>query len=151
VPATAIRPARFEDLDALLEMIAALGAHHGDASHASKAQLAGDLFTAIPWVFALIADGPEGVVGYALLGRLYRPQGGQRGMEMHNLFVVPQSRSQGIGRHLVAASVDHARNLGCQYLGVGTHPDNAGAQAFYAALGFGSAAPPGSRYRLALD
>ena len=57
---------------------------------------------------------------------------------MNDLFVSPDARGQGVGRALIEASADVARNRGAHHLEWATAPDNATAQRLYNATG----APP---------
>jgi GNAT superfamily N-acetyltransferase len=130
------RPARPSDLPQILAMVEALARHHGDEPRLSLAALDADVFGTPPWLRILVAEVDDALVGFAALQPLSQLQFGQRGMDLHHLYVEPHLRGCGIGRALVAASIDYARALRCQFLAVGTHPDNAAAQAFYLAFGF---------------
>ncbi len=54
---------------------------------------------------------------------------------MNDLFVATQARGQGIGRALINASADIARQRGAHHLEWATAPDNATAQRLYDATG----------------
>jgi ribosomal protein S18 acetylase RimI-like enzyme len=60
-------------------------------------------------------------------------------MFLYELSVDPDRRNRGIGRALVGALADVARDRGCYGMWVGTEPDNAAALATYRAAG---ASPP---------
>jgi ribosomal protein S18 acetylase RimI-like enzyme len=60
-------------------------------------------------------------------------------MFLYELSVAPEHRNQGIGRSLVEALAELARERGCYGMWVGTEPDNAAALAAYLAAG---AEPP---------
>jgi ribosomal protein S18 acetylase RimI-like enzyme len=60
-------------------------------------------------------------------------------MFLYELSVDPGHRNRGIGRALVGALADLARERGCYGMWVGTEPDNAAALAAYRAAG---AEPP---------
>src|SRR5216684_2382277 len=60
-------------------------------------------------------------------------------MFLYELAVAPKHRNQGIGRKLVGALAELARQRGCYGMSVGTEPDNAAALATYSAAG---ASPP---------
>ena len=109
-----------------------------------------DPFGPVPWVTALVADGGTSLLGYAILCRMYRAQSGERGVDLHHLFVVERARSSGVGRRLVGAALDEAGRWGCTFLAVGTHPENPGAQRFYERLGFERAPQGGPRFRTAV-
>lgn len=143
-----IRPAQPIDLPQLCAMIHALAAHHGDASSMTEADLARDLFGPAPWFHILVED-TAGLRGYAALTQLARLQYGQRGMDLHHLYVCTERRSAGLGKALLRASAAFARSAGCSYLTVSALADNAPAQAFYLKQGFSLA--PVSGVRFALD
>jgi GNAT superfamily N-acetyltransferase len=54
---------------------------------------------------------------------------------MNDLFVIPAARSQGVGRALIDASAEVARNRGAHHLEWATATDNATAQRLYDATG----------------
>ncbi|MCW1933868.1 GNAT family N-acetyltransferase [Pararhodobacter zhoushanensis] len=137
-----IQPATPEDLDRLLPMVNALSAHHGDPEACTREALERDLFGPDAFVTVLLAE-----AGYTTLYPTAQLHWGVRGMEMHHLFVHPHQRGTGLGKALVLAAVAHAKTQGARYLSLGTHPDNAKARDFYAALGFEVIAP-GPRLRL---
>jgi len=137
-----IRPATLDDLDRLLPMVHVLARHHGDPPACTRADLARDLFSAQAFLTVLITEG-----GYTALHPVAQLHWGVRGVEMHHLFVDAAQRGTGLGRALVAAAVDHAKGQGARYVSLGTHPANARARAFYAALGF-EPLDPGPRLRL---
>lgn len=146
MPRPAIRPARPDDLSALLRMVHALAAHHGDDAAVTEADLARDLFSARPWMQVLLAETPDGPVGYAALLPIAQLQKGVRGMELHHLYVAPDDRGSGIGGLLIEAAGDHARRQGCSYMSVGTHPGNLAAQSFYTRRGFSPRPLAGARF-----
>ena len=75
---------------------------------------------------------------------------GRRVMTLHHLFVEDGLRGNGIGRHLVAATVAEARRQECAQLVVGTRPENIKAQALYRSLGFLPQDSGGPRFHLDL-
>ena len=146
-----IRPARRADLPALLGMVQALARHHGDDPTATIDSLVRDLLGRDRWARGLVAcKGPD-LLGYALLCPLMRAQYGQRGMDLHHLFVVSHARGRGVGRALITAALATARSSGASYLSVGTHPDNLAAAKAYHSCGFTPVPMSGQRFTLAID
>jgi GNAT superfamily N-acetyltransferase len=88
----------------------------------------------------LVAEGAQGVVGLALL--VTRPPSPFPGavprkvVEVDNLAVRADQRRQRIGRRLLAASVDWARQRGATHVEVAVHDFNQDAERFYRAFGF---------------
>jgi aminoglycoside 3-N-acetyltransferase I len=89
----------------------------------------------------LLAVDPEGTaVGFVSGVETTHPDKGTE-MFLYELGVAADHRDQGIGRSLVRALADVARELGCYGMWVGTEPDNAAAIAAYRAAG-GAAPEP---------
>lgn len=149
-PVSHIRRAERRDAPRLIEMVAALAAHHGDSATLTPQALERDVFGPSACATLLVADRQGILAGYALLCAAPRLQFGQRVMDLGNLFVDPEQRGNGIGRHLVAACVAEARRQECGRLTVGAHPDNTVAQEIYLSLGFAPQSPSGPRFRLEL-
>ena len=131
-----VRPIIREDLPAVATLIAALAHHHDDRPGIDLAHLEDDLFGSTPWIHAIVAQQSGAIVGYAIMIPRYRAQFTQRGWDMHHLFVQSHLRGQGVGRRLVDAVIDHARQTRCSFLVVATAAGNLQAQAFYRGLGF---------------
>lgn len=145
-PLVSIRHARPDDLPQLSAMIADLAAHHGDASAMTEQTLKRDLFGPMPWITALVADGGDALIGYAILVPLYRATDGQRGMDLHHLYVRDGQRSNGIGQHLVARARDVALKAGCDYLSVSATTGNVAAHRFYEHMDFAPRPVTGMRF-----
>lgn len=141
-----IRPATPADLPQLCKMVHALAEFHGDTATATVANLQRDLFGAAPWLHALVFEDRRQLHGYAALTQLARVQYGQRGMDLHHLYVCTDARGGGIGKALLAASFDYARSKTASYVTVSTLMGNDFAQAFYLAQGFQPAPVAGLRY-----
>jgi GNAT superfamily N-acetyltransferase len=116
-----IRRAERGDAPALLRMVTALAAHHGDIATLTPHALERDLFGASACASALLALSGADAVGYAVLSSSPRLHSGHRVMEVHHLFVDSAHRGSGIGRRLMAAAVVEARRQDCGVLEVGTH------------------------------
>lgn len=139
------------DLTAILDMVCGLAADHGDTALVDLTALTRDLTGPHPWAIALVAEADDDLVGYAALLPLYRLQLGQRGMDLHHLYVKPPFRSLGVGEHLVDAAKAEATARGCTYMTVGTHADNVRAHRLYERLGFEHVPASGPRFRLTLN
>lgn len=144
------RIATTDDLPAILPMVHALAAHHDDTATLTLETLMRDTKGPAPWFTIILAEMDGTPVGYAALCPLGQLQFGLRGMDMHHLFVAQGCRGMGIARALVDASRDHARGRGCDYMMVGTHPDNHAAQELYTAMGFERRSDSGPRFRIRL-
>ena len=77
--------------------------------------------------------GPDGL---ALLR--FRPSLWSEGLECYlaELYVVPDLRGRGIGRALLEAAIDRARERGADHMDLGTSEDDVAARALYTRLGF---------------
>lgn len=87
----------------------------------------------------LVADSGNGLVGVAV-ALLRSPSHpllvARKTVEIDNVVVRRSHRRQGIGRLLIAACVEWAKEYGADDIEVAVHDFNAAASAFYAALGF---------------
>jgi ribosomal protein S18 acetylase RimI-like enzyme len=57
---------------------------------------------------------------------------------VEDVFVSAEARGSGLGRALVSAAIDRARERGCRRMELDTGEDNAAAQGLYRSLGFRS-------------
>jgi ribosomal protein S18 acetylase RimI-like enzyme len=101
----------------------------------------------VPWlserIARLIADGElrillagAGPEGLAVLR--FRPSIWSDALECYlaELYVVPDRRGQGLGRALMEAAIELAREEGADYMDLGTAEDDVAARALYESLGF---------------
>lgn len=139
------------DLPHVYDMICQLAAHHGDAPTLTPETLARDTGGRSSWVTIIVAEHEGALIGYAALCPRITLQYAARGLDIHHLFVVQAHRGKGIGRVLTEAALAEARARACQYVTVGTHPDNIEAQEIYRQLGFETLDPPGPRFRISLE
>ena len=86
----------------------------------------------------LVAAGDAGPIGFISGVETTHPDKGTE-MFLYELSVHPDHRRRGVGRTLVAALADLARDRGCYGMWVGTEADNVAALATYRAAG--AAAP----------
>jgi len=77
----------------------------------------------------------EQLLGYACLYWHFTSLVPAETVLMNDLFVSPDARGQGVGRALIEASADIARNRGAHHLEWATAPDNKTAQHLYDATG----------------
>ena len=131
-----VRCARVADTERIISMVEKLAAHHDDTPALTADALIRDIIGVNPWIYVLVAEAQDELIGYAALCGLTRLHFGLRGMDIHHLFTEAAFRGRGVGRNLVAASKIKAIALSCSYLTVGTNPDNHKAQVFYESLGF---------------
>jgi ribosomal protein S18 acetylase RimI-like enzyme len=81
----------------------------------------------------LAGSGPEGLAVLRFREAIW-----MQALECYlaELYVVPERRGQGIGRVLMEASLDIARERGAAYMDLGTSEDDVAARALYESLGF---------------
>lgn len=137
-----VRPARAEDLGALRALLAEL--HTADDPwDEAAARAALDAILADPRRALLLAcadgDGaaePAGTVDVVVVPNLTR--GARPYAVIENVVVAARFRRRGIGRALLEAAVDHAREAGCYKLQLISGGARGDAHRLYAAAGFGS-------------
>ncbi len=80
--------------------------------------------------------GGAGPYGVAVLR--FRPSIWTKGLECYlaELYVVPDRRGQGLGRALMEAAIELAREEGADHMDLGTGEDDVAARALYESLGF---------------
>ena len=144
-----IREATLGDLPQVHQMIGLLARHHGDEAVIALDTLRRQIFED-GLGHLVVAGEEEGLVGYALL--LARPNlvTGGLGHDINHLFVVEWRRKAGIGRALIAALRAVSVAAGAEYLMIGTHPENLGAQRAYRQMGLAELPMPGPRFKVEL-
>ena len=73
-------------------------------------------------------DGPDGFAQLRFRPSLYT---GALDAHLEELYVVPERRGQGLGRALLDAAMDHARERGAARIDLGTSEDDTAARALY--------------------
>lgn len=141
-----IRPPEPEDLPALMALVQALARFHGQEPALTVQSLGADVLGESPWVHLRLAEVEGVLAGYVAVLPLARFQFGQRGIDIHHLFVSEPHRGHGIGGALVAEALRMGAAMGASYCTVTATPDNRAAQAFYASLGFKDAPRFGARF-----
>ena len=137
VPAFDIRPARDEDVPAVLAMIRGL-ADFERLAHlcvASEADLADALFSPRPAAEVLVAALDGAPAGFALFFHNFSTFLGRRGLWLEDLYVRPAYRRQGCARSLLAALAAIARDRGCGRFEWAVLDWNAPAIDFYRTMG----------------
>ena len=95
------------------------------------------------------SDAAGEVVGFAACGWKWSSLRGARVVVLEDLYVDSAARGGGIGRALIDACADRARELGAPIVEWLTHPDNARARSVYDATG--ATAETFIEYTLELD
>ena len=145
-----IKRATEADFPRLAEMITALAAFNADHATIQFDDLRRDLLGEAPWLILLVACLHKDLIGYAALCPLAQLQFGQRGMDIHHLFVDAPYRGQGVGKALIQTSMKEAQELGCSYVKISTSASNYAAQNTYLANGFEIEKVRGPRFRIQL-
>ena len=81
----------------------------------------------------LAGVGPDGFASLRFRPSLYT---GALDAYLEELFVVPERRGQGLGRALLEASMEHARERGAAHIDLGTSETDVAARALYESAGF---------------
>ncbi|MEY9107061.1 ribosomal protein S18 acetylase RimI-like enzyme [Bradyrhizobium yuanmingense] len=139
--AVSIRPARREDVVAIVAMLA--DDHLGRARERVEDPLPSSYYDAFariardPNLTLVVAESEGRVLGCLQLAILpgLSSQGGSRGL-LEDVRVATECRSRGIGEQLVQWAVTEAKARGCNLVELLTHQTRVDAQRFYKRLGF---------------
>ncbi|HEY1690713.1 MAG TPA: GNAT family N-acetyltransferase [Polyangiaceae bacterium] len=132
-----IRPARPDDVPAILGLIRAL-ARYERLEHevvGTEGDLREHLFGARPRAEVLLVDDAGAVVAFALFFHNYSTFLCKPGVYLEDLFVLPEHRRKGYGKALLAALARVARERGCGRFEWSVLDWNESAIAFYRSLG----------------
>ncbi|WP_322866139.1 GNAT family N-acetyltransferase [Aquicoccus sp. G2-2] len=147
-----IRALAAGDAVALCHLIEALAAHHGDVAEVKSAQVMRDCLGTDAVLRTLVAQAQGKLIGYAAAMPRVQLQFGRRGAELHHLFVAREWRGRGVGRGLMRATMAMvAREMGAEFMVVGTEPENLRAQGFYTAFGLRALGGAGPRFAIRLS
>ena len=110
-----IRPATADDVPLIRQLIAELADYErlADAAVATDDDLRAALFSAQPAAEVLIGEVDGQPAGFALFFHNFSTFLGQRGLYLEDLFVRPQFRGAGLGKHLMATLARLAVQRGC--------------------------------------
>jgi ribosomal protein S18 acetylase RimI-like enzyme len=78
-------------------------------------------------------DGPDGFASLRFRPSLYT---GALDAYLEELYVVPERRGEGLGRALLDAAMEHARQRGAAHIDLGTSEGDVAARALYESVGF---------------
>ncbi len=138
----ALRPARREDVSAIVAMLAddplGRGRERIEDPLPQSYYAAFDAMAAAPQIQMIVAEDKSGrVVGCLQLAVLpgLSSQGSSRGL-IEDVRVAADCRSRGIGELMVGWALAEARQQGCRLVELFTHNSRVDAQRFYARLGF---------------
>ena len=81
----------------------------------------------------LVGDRPDGFAQLRFRPSLYT---GALDAYLEELYVVPERRGHGLGRALLEAAMDTARERGAAHIDLGTSEDDVAARALYESAGF---------------
>ncbi|GAB3262426.1 GNAT family N-acetyltransferase [Alteromonas gracilis] len=100
-----VRPARPEDVPAILRLVHALAAYEREAEavEATEDDFARVLFGATPTAWCHVAEVDGEVVGIAVWYLSFSTWTGGNGIWLEDLFVLPEHRGAGLGQALLAA------------------------------------------------
>ena len=132
-----IRAANPADIPVIRQLIVDLAVYEKepDAVKASEADLHEALFGARPLAEAVIAEIHGEAVGLALFFTNFSTWAGKGGIYLEDLFVRPQFRGLGVGRHLMASLARIAMQRDCGRFEWSVLDWNAPAIGFYRTLG----------------
>jgi ribosomal protein S18 acetylase RimI-like enzyme len=131
----AVRRAAPGDAEAVGRLLHEFNASEGEPTP-GPAAMAGrvrELVAAGETIVLLAGDGPDGVLVLRLRAALWT-----EGLDayLEELYVAPGARRRGLGRALVQAAMDTARDAGAVRMDLATGEDDHAARALYKAVGF---------------
>jgi len=130
-----IRQGSLDDAPDLARMISDFNVEEGSSGRIDGNSVIDLCFRDRSLYTSLVADVDGQLVGYALLMRFFDTEPCAWVSYMQDLFVVPASRSQGVGEQLIAAAADHTLKEGRIELAWHVRSTNDRGRAFYARIG----------------
>lgn len=110
-----IKQATEENVPLLLTLVRGLADYEKmlDSVSATEERLRASLFGEHPRAEAILAYEGDKPVGYAIYFFIYSSFTALPGLYLEDLFVLPESRGSGVGRHLLAFLANKAVERGC--------------------------------------
>jgi ribosomal protein S18 acetylase RimI-like enzyme len=130
-----VRRASAADADAIGRLLHNFNTEFNDITPGAEAlaERVAHLIVGGDTIVLLAGSGPDGLAVLRFRGAIW-----MEALECYlaELYVVPERRGQGIGRALMQASMEVAREQGAAYMDLGTSEDDVAARALYESLGF---------------
>jgi ribosomal protein S18 acetylase RimI-like enzyme len=132
---TRIRLASAADAPAFGRLLHAFNVEFGEPTPDAEvlAERAAPLIESGEVTVLLGGDGPDGFAELRFRPSLYT---GALDAYLEELYVVPERRGHGLGRALLEAAMEHARERGAAHIDLGTSEDDVAARALYESAGF---------------
>jgi aminoglycoside 6'-N-acetyltransferase I len=138
-PQVTIRPARGSDLAELASLYLALWPEVSLEEHASELNEITGRSTGLPSVNLIAETMEDGLAGFLQVSLRSHADGCDPSRPVgfiEGWYVIPACRRRGIGRKLLAAAEDWARNHRCKEMASDTQIDNEISQTTHQALGY---------------
>lgn len=132
-----IRSAQPDDTPAIYDLIRRLAEYERllDQFVLTPERLHEHLFGPRPFAESLVAEEPDGIVGFALFFHNYSTFAGRPGLYLEDLFVLPEHRGRGHGKSLLREVARLAVERGCGRLEWSVLDWNEPSIQFYRSLG----------------
>ena len=130
-----IRFASAGDAPVFGRLLHRFNAEFGEATPEAKviAERAAPLIESGEVTVLFAGEGPDGFAELRFRPSLYT---GALDAYLEELYVVPERRGQGLGRALLEAAMEHARERGAARIDLNTSEDDVAARALYESAGF---------------
>ena len=131
----AVRRAQAGDAEAVGRLLHDFNTEFGDTTPGppALAERVRELLAGGDTAILVAGDGPDGL---AVLRFRLGIWGRALECYLAELYVVPELRGHGIGRALMEAAIDAARERGADHMDLGTSEDDVAARALYESMGF---------------
>jgi GNAT superfamily N-acetyltransferase len=132
-----IRPATPDDVPVILALVRELAAYERapEMVVATESDLHESMFGGGAMAYCHVAELDDQVVGFALWFLNFSTWVGRPGIYLEDLYVRPRTRGHGLGKALLTALIDLARDRGYGRVEWSVLDWNESAQGFYRALG----------------